>query len=693
LAVYLLTLVFVLTLTYKEFKRIKFNFNVFFSILYLLTFYLGFPLTCLLSFRYNVPVAPVENLMEALLAAAAFYAIYYVSYKTRWFNRIRPHSHALLKFNRVETHLVWVLLALVAISTVAIFFMHNGFLLFRLQSYSQIFSRDVAAVALKRFFYFFIPAMLILFFLNPYRRNWLIFLASTVAFGIFTYIVIGGTRANIIIAFALFLFIGIQRGWISLWMLGVAGVMAVAGMFWLALKRYGLNVKGDEEFYTFLYLTRDTFSPWENLALLLQNYAKIDFQGLAPIVRDFYVFIPGWLWPDRPNLVLNTANYFTWNVLNNHSGLAISPTVIGSLVVMGGAPGIALGAIVVGLILKGFDTLYERGKAATDRYRSAVLQAFCFGAVFNIIVLVREGIDSFVSRIVFFAVIFGCCLILAKLIYRLLDRAGLIRPRYTRQLSSCRCVAGRRKENMNNLDGVPHYQIRGQTLWGFRNQPQCVNYLFADGAVKTGCLVAINAEKVLNAERDAVLAQLLAEAEIKYADGISIVRAIRRKYPTAQITRIAGADLFEGIMQRAGEQRTPVFLLGGKPAVLEQTAKKLREKWNVVLVGCQDGYFSPEEQPALLSRIRASGAAIVTVALGSPKQEKFMRECRRHYPQALYMGVGGTYDVFTGHVKRAPLIWRNMGLEWLYRLVKQPSRVWRQLKLLRFVGYYISRRL
>ena len=73
------------------------------------------------------------------------------------------------------------------------------------------------------------------------------------------------------------------------------------------------------------------------LALLLQNYDNIDFQGLAPIVRDFYVFIPSWLWPGRPSMVLNSANYFTWEVLNNHSGLAISPTLIGSLVVMGGA--------------------------------------------------------------------------------------------------------------------------------------------------------------------------------------------------------------------------------------------------------------------------------------------------------------------------------------------------------------------
>lgn len=99
------------------------------------------------------------------------------------------------------------------------------------------------------------------------------------AFGLLTYAIVGGTRANIIIAFAIFLFIGIIRGWISLWMLAAAGVLGIVGMFWLALKRYGMNVSGDEAFYTFLYLTRDTFSPWENLALLLQNYDKIDFQG------------------------------------------------------------------------------------------------------------------------------------------------------------------------------------------------------------------------------------------------------------------------------------------------------------------------------------------------------------------------------------------------------------------------------
>ena len=428
--VWLFSSLFIATLTYFEFRRVRFNFNVFFSLLFLLTFFFGFPLSMTLVFRFDVGIAPPEILLQAQLSAACFYAIYYVTYKTR-LRASRPEAERrpLFTMNRVETHLTWMLLAVLALVSVGIFFMHNGFLLFKLHSYSQIFSNEVSGVALKRFFYFFIPAMLVVYFLRQNSRMWLFFLVSTVAFGLLTYVIVGGTRANIIIAFAIFLFIGIIRGWISLWMLAAAGVFGIVGMFWLALKRYGLNVSGDEAFYTFLYLTRDTFSPWENLSLLLQNYDKIDFQGLAPIVRDFYVFIPTWLWPDRPGIVLNTANYFTWEVLNNHSGLAISPTLIGSLLVMGGVWFIPLGALVVGLIIKWFDWLYVLGSRETNRYKAAILHSFCFGAIFNMIVLAREGLDSFVSRVVFFLVVFGLCLVVAKLLYWLLDSAGLVHER------------------------------------------------------------------------------------------------------------------------------------------------------------------------------------------------------------------------------------------------------------------------
>lgn len=222
---------------------------------------------------------------------------------------------------------------------------------------------------------------------------------------------------------------------------------------------------------------------------------------------------------------------------------------------------------------------------------------------------------------------------------------------------------------------------------------QFVDYLFADSQIKSGTLVAINAEKVMTAEQDKDLRQLIDAAEYKYADGISIVKSIRRKYPGADVKRIAGADLWEALMEKAGIEGTPVFLVGGKGSILSETEAKLKQQWNVNIVGSQDGYFDVGQRQTVFETIRNSGAKIVTVAMGSPKQEIFMRDCRLVYPDALFMGVGGTYDVFTGHVKRAPKAWQNLGLEWLYRLLSQPTRWRRQVKLAKYVIYHYAGKL
>ncbi|MDM2749425.1 lipopolysaccharide N-acetylmannosaminouronosyltransferase [Citrobacter sp. Cs237] len=243
---------------------------------------------------------------------------------------------------------------------------------------------------------------------------------------------------------------------------------------------------------------------------------------------------------------------------------------------------------------------------------------------------------------------------------------------------------------MTKKTTAPLYALRGLQLIGWRNMQHALDYLYAGGKLKQGTLVAINAEKVLTAEDNPEVRALINAAEYKYADGISVVRSIRKKFPEAEVSRVAGADLWEELMARAGQEGTPVFLVGGKADVLAQTEAKLRAQWNVNVVGRQDGYFTPEQRQALFARIHASGAQIVTVAMGSPKQEIFMRDCRQVHPQALYMGVGGTYDVFTGHVKRAPKVWQNLGLEWLYRLLSQPSRITRQLRLLRYLRWHYT---
>lgn len=235
--------------------------------------------------------------------------------------------------------------------------------------------------------------------------------------------------------------------------------------------------------------------------------------------------------------------------------------------------------------------------------------------------------------------------------------------------------------------------IRGIEILAVKNQTAFIHFLLEEQDIRTGKLVAINAEKVILAEEDPTIQQIIADAEYKYADGISIVKSIHKKFPDYRyIERIAGADLWLGLMQRSAELQIPVFLIGGQAVVLAQTFAKLTEM-GVKVVGRQDGYFDPNEEEQLIQKVKASGARIITVALGSPKQENLMARMQQAYPDALYMGVGGSYDVFVGKVKRAPKGWQRLGLEWLYRLFHQPTRWKRQKRLLKYAYYYLTNQL
>lgn len=234
--------------------------------------------------------------------------------------------------------------------------------------------------------------------------------------------------------------------------------------------------------------------------------------------------------------------------------------------------------------------------------------------------------------------------------------------------------------------------IRGIRLQAVKNQEIFANFLMNEQSIQQGRLIAINAEKVINAEKNPQLHQVIADAEFNYADGISIVQSVKKKYPNMEIERIAGADLWEKLMQKAGELNVPVFLVGSTSENLKLVEAKL-VKWNVNIVGTHHGYFNEEDEHSLITQIKQSGVKFISVAMGTPKQELFIQKVYKEYPQALYMGVGGTYDVFTGKAKRAPKIWQNLGLEWLYRLLHQPTRWQRQLNLLRYAYYYVTNQL
>lgn len=232
---------------------------------------------------------------------------------------------------------------------------------------------------------------------------------------------------------------------------------------------------------------------------------------------------------------------------------------------------------------------------------------------------------------------------------------------------------------------IPEVRVGPVQVSAFADMQQLLQFIVQDdGRVYAGTAIAINPEKVLSAMREPQINQVISAADIRYADGIGVVKVMRKRLQQ-QVQRIPGCELWQQLMLRAAHYQVPVFIVGAKPEVNRQTADKLRGQ-RVNLVGAVDGYFSDEA--ALIDQIKQSGARIVSVAMGSPKQELLIQRIRLAHPDCFYMGVGGSYDVFTGNVKRAPAVWCKLNLEWAYRLLSQPSRIGRQLGLLRYVWWY-----
>jgi len=214
----------------------------------------------------------------------------------------------------------------------------------------------------------------------------------------------------------------------------------------------------------------------------------------------------------------------------------------------------------------------------------------------------------------------------------------------------------------------------------------------ADGKVIPGSAIAINPEKIMKSREDALIKSILLSASIRFADGIGVVRTLSRK-SGKKITRIPGCELWEVIMKKAGQHQLPVFLIGAKPQVIEQTQKMLTQQYQVNICGIQDGYFNVEQEEQLIARLVKLKPSIVSVALGSPRQELLINRCRKDCPDTFFIGVGGTYDVYTHNVKRAPKFYIDLNLEWLYRLASQPTRIGRQLNLLNYLYLDVLKRL
>lgn len=198
-------------------------------------------------------------------------------------------------------------------------------------------------------------------------------------------------------------------------------------------------------------------------------------------------------------------------------------------------------------------------------------------------------------------------------------------------------------------------------------------------------IVTANPEIVMAANENPEFMKILNyDADYITADGIGIVKA-SEILATPLKERVTGYDLFCWLMKLANERNLRVYLIGAKPEVIHAIQAKIaRDYSDIQLVGAEDGYFK-EDLEIVAYQIERTEPDLVFAALGSPRQEQLLSILRKNLLPALMMGVGGSFDVFSGKVKRAPQVWQSLHLEWFYRLVKNPSRFKRMLVLPRFV--------
>ncbi len=210
--------------------------------------------------------------------------------------------------------------------------------------------------------------------------------------------------------------------------------------------------------------------------------------------------------------------------------------------------------------------------------------------------------------------------------------------------------------------------------------------------------VVVNVAKLVHMQKDAQLRESVEACDIINIDGMGVVLGARfLGHDVAE--RVAGVDLFHHLIAMSEQEALPVYLLGATEEVVSETARRLQaEHPTLKLAGYHHGYFFNKEgddEESVVNKIKASGAKLLFVAITSPKKENFINKWQDRLGVSFVMGVGGTFDVVAGKVNRAPLWMQRYGLEWFYRVVQEPRRMWKRYLVTnsKFAWYLLREKL
>ena len=190
--------------------------------------------------------------------------------------------------------------------------------------------------------------------------------------------------------------------------------------------------------------------------------------------------------------------------------------------------------------------------------------------------------------------------------------------------------------------------------------------------------VVINALKVNLMEKDPELREIVNSCPLINADGASIIWAAKKLHVPVT-TRVTGIDLFLRLVEEAAKNGYKIYLFGAKQEVVEKVQSIFTEQYPALqIAGVRNGYFKPEDEEQIVANMAASGADMMFVAFSSPKKEYWVHKYLDQLNIPFVMGVGGSFDVVAGVTRRAPKVWQNLGLEWFYRFIQEPKRLFKR---------------